>query len=92
MVTTLEFKATIKTKLRVAQAMHLPFLEINARELHSYLGAYPGNSHSIPSCCNALRFFFDENEDEIISQPPRGNGPSLTIRYNFPKVLENYPF
>lgn len=92
MVTTAEFKATIKIKLRVAQAIGLNFLDINAGDLHTFLGGYPGNQNNnrMPACCNAIRYYFEEGVDLILEQPNGGAGATLTIRYIFPKNLNNY--
>ena len=63
-----------------ARRLNLTNIEINSGELHRKLGGYPGKNHRMPVCCHAMRKMMREG-DVIISQPPKGNGASLTIRY-----------
>ena len=65
---------------------------ITAGEVHRIAGDYPNRNHRIPTCCHVMRKNLKEN-DFIISQPPKGNGASLTIRYSLPtdlRVVDEY--
>jgi 5-methylcytosine-specific restriction protein A len=49
------------------------------------IGGYPGaGKHRMPVCCEAMR---SEKRagDEIVFEPPKGKGASLTIRYRLPR-------
>lgn len=62
------------------------FAEINAGELHSRVGDYPGKNHRLPICCEVMRCALAPNAgDVILEQPPSGQGASLTIRYVLPR-------
>jgi 5-methylcytosine-specific restriction protein A len=53
-------------------------------ELHRRVGGYPVNNHRMPSCCDVMRAAMQEG-DEIVGQPPKGKGATLSIRYNLPR-------
>lgn len=84
MPTSDEFRSEVGLILRTAERNGLPYVEINAGELHRKLGGYPGHNHQMPSCCQAM-----EQErrvlDEVIAGPPSGKGASLTVRYHLPR-------
>jgi 5-methylcytosine-specific restriction protein A len=62
-----------------------PHVEINAGELHRVIGGYPGaGEHRMPMCCQAM-LFEKRASDEIVFEPPKGKGASLTIRYRLPR-------
>ena len=75
---TLDFENLITFILRTSQAYSLPFKILTARELHTFVGGYPGTNHRIPNCCNAMRNLM-VNEDEIIGNP--NDGANFTIKY-----------
>jgi 5-methylcytosine-specific restriction protein A len=80
--------AQFRTKLSklLASAAKLGFIavEVNAGKLHRMVGGYPGAGHSMPMCCDVMRQRMTA-ADIIVSQPPRGNGASLTVRYGLPR-------
>lgn len=55
-------------------------------ELHRKIGGYPGiaSNHRMSECCRVMKQLMNE-DDEIVSQPPRGQGATLTIRYKLPR-------
>lgn len=59
-------------------------VEITAGELHRRLGYYLGRNHRIPVSYSVIRALMGE-ADRIVTQPPKGNGPSLRIRYRLPR-------
>lgn len=81
---TEHFANAIRARLRGAELRGEDHLDINSGELHRSLGGYPGPGAAMPSCCNAL-YAEQSGEDRIISQPPKGKGASLTIRYKLPR-------
>lgn len=84
MPTSTEFRDELRSKFREAELKKLPYVDLNAGELHRRLGGYPGTNHQMPSCCQVM-----EQErrasDEILAGPPSGKGPRLTVRYHLPR-------
>ncbi|MBN9145697.1 MULTISPECIES: hypothetical protein [unclassified Novosphingobium] len=81
---TQDFVDAIRARLRQAELGNAGHLDINSGELHRSLGGYPGPKAAMPSCCNAM-YAEQRASDQIISQPPKGRGASLTIRYFLPR-------
>lgn len=59
-------------------------ITVRSGDLHRAVGGYPGNSHSMPTCCNVMRQFMMLG-DEVVESPPKCNGASLVIRYRLPR-------
>ena len=76
--------ARLKVQLYRAQKRGLQHIDIKASELHRRVGGYPGQSHRMPSCCEAM-YAEKRDGDVIIARPPEGKGASLTIRYKLPR-------
>lgn len=56
-----------------------PFVDLVAGEVHrTWIGDWKPNR--MPMACNAMRQLMGP-DDEILEQPPKGNGPRLRIRY-----------
>lgn len=83
-VTADEFRKALKKLLDEATGSSNGYLEINAGELHRQVGGYPGKNHVMPTCCAVMRSEM-KSGDEIIAQPPRGQGASVTIRFRLPR-------
>ena len=60
------------------------YVDVNAGELHRDAGGYPGSNHRMPMCCSIMRRNMREG-DAVLSEPPSGQGASLTIRYKLPR-------
>ena len=56
------------------------YMELTSGDIHRELGVYPKPNHSMPSCCNAMRELMID-ADIVISEPPKGKGATLKIRY-----------
>lgn len=80
-----DFRNELKAQIERAQRQGRPHVEVNAGELHRIVGDYPGQSHRMPMCCQAMRDAFNKNTDEVIFEPPEGQGASLTVRYRLPR-------
>ncbi|MCW3989818.1 MAG: HNH endonuclease [Candidatus Bathyarchaeota archaeon] len=57
---------------------------ITSGTLHRRLGEYPGSNHRLPACCSVMKKIM-KTGDEIISQPPSGQGATLKIKYRLPR-------
>lgn len=75
-----DFESALRGILSDARARGEATLELKAGDLHEAVGGYPGPDHRMPSCCSAMRSLMRAT-DCIVSQPPKGDGASLTIRY-----------
>lgn len=80
-----DFRAELAAQLARATQQKRSHAEINAGELHRVIGGYPGPDHDMPPCCNVMKEAFDASRDEIVHEPPKGLGASLTIRYALPR-------
>lgn len=61
------------------------YIDVNAGELHRRVGGYPAASHVMPTCCGVMRAEMMAGDD-VLSEPPKGKGASLAIRYRLPRV------
>jgi predicted AAA+ superfamily ATPase len=59
-------------------------VDVNAGRLHRRVGGYPGPNHRMASCCEAM-LAEKGPPDTTVSQPAKGKGASLTIRYAIPR-------
>ena len=84
---TAEFREELHKQIQRARRQGRPHAEINAGELHRVLGGYPPKSGepaaAMPSCCDAMREEFEKGNADIVFEPKKGKGASLTIRYRF---------
>ena len=57
-------------------------ISINSGELYRSLGGYPGSTHGMPCCCDAMQ---DEMKlgDTLLVE--RTNGAGMTVRYLLPR-------
>jgi len=76
-----DIKNVLDQKLNDAKQQGLREIQINSGELHRDIGDYPRPNHRMPMICKVLRDYMRRN-DEIIEEPPKGQGASLTILYH----------
>jgi hypothetical protein len=81
--TEADFLPAIRGLMREAQAASRSFVDINAGDVHRGVGDYPGD-HRMPICCRVMKADM-RGGDVILSTPPKGQGASLTIRYQLPR-------
>jgi hypothetical protein len=55
---------------------------INCGELYRSLGGYPGSTHGMPSCCDAMQA---ETKRGDILLVERADGAEMTVRYLLPR-------
>jgi 5-methylcytosine-specific restriction protein A len=79
-----DFETELRRQLAHAQNLGKSHLNVNAGELHRDVGEYPGRDHRMPVCCDVMVEEMNAS-DRILTQPPRGRGASLTIRYALPR-------
>jgi len=80
-----DFRKELRRQLDLAKAGGRREVVVNAGELHRVVGNYPDpKKHRMPECCRIMREEMKVG-DEIVSQPPKGNGASVSIRYRIPR-------
>ncbi len=83
MPSTEDFQKELDSIFTFAEEKLLTAIIIKSGALHRLVGSYPGD-HRMPMCCNVMRKNM-RNGDEVLSEPPSGEGATLTIRYQFPR-------
>jgi hypothetical protein len=91
MVSTDHFRNELLAQMdRAARGGRIDVL-INAGELYRSLGGYPGSSHGMPLCCEAMS---DEIKSGDVLLFDKGSGVGMTVRYLLPRAMmiakENY--
>ncbi len=82
-----DFHRALDGILRTSAQNGLSDVTVKAGDLHRQVGGYPakaGSSHRMPVCCQVMRSKMQAG-DKILSAPPKGDGATLTIRYNLPR-------
>jgi len=79
--TAQDFQNELEKWLETAQREGKSYLDVISGELHRAVGGYPGQSHRMPVCCEVMRKNMKPG-DQVLQEPPKGKGASLTIRYN----------
>jgi 5-methylcytosine-specific restriction protein A len=85
-----DFRNELAAQIDRATKQGRAHIEVNAGELHRKVGGYPpkgGDSHSMPSCCGAMRDEMVRGHAEIIHQIDSENAPAFTIRYEIPRPI-----
>lgn len=82
--TRADFDRVLKELFHQAEGEELDSLEVEAGALHRRVGGYPTPDHRMPVCCNSMRAAMGPT-DVILRAPPKGDGASLTIRYDIPR-------
>jgi len=89
MPTADEFRETLYRIFYEAFKQGQTAIEVNAGDLHARVGGYPGTNHRMPSCCSVMRAAMDPSAgDRVLSEPRRGQGATLTIRYTLPRAVK----
>lgn len=82
--TTEDFQTELDRIFKQSVNLELEFVDLTSGPVHRSLGGYPGTNHRMPVCCKAMRTNMKLG-DEILHQPPKGNGATLCIRYRLPR-------
>lgn len=84
MPNSFDFELALSHIFREAEEQGRSYVDVNAGELHRKVGGYPGRNHQMPVCCRVMKKNM-QAADQILKQPPKGKGASLTIRYKLPR-------
>jgi hypothetical protein len=79
-----EFRQELDRAFQDTRLQGRTYLDVNAGDLHRRLGGYPGPNNRMPACVNVMRQAMQDG-DVILSEPPKGAGASLTLRYQIPR-------
>ena len=79
-----DFQKGLYKILKDTQARGNLYVDVNSGDLHRRVGGYPGRNHRMPLCCEVMKKNM-KKEDQVLEQPPKGKGASLTIRYKLPR-------
>lgn len=82
---TQAFITVIRILLKTSESNNQAYLDINAGKIHKFIGGYPQQNNRMPICCSAMRKLMQKH-DIILSEPPSGQGATLTIRYFLPRI------
>jgi len=56
------------------------YVDVISGDFHRQVGGYPSANHKMPTCCDVMKGMMNP-KDKIISEPPKGRGATLKIRY-----------
>jgi hypothetical protein len=85
MPTAKEFREQLFEVFRIAEQKRQASVAVRAGDLHRAVGGYPNrNTQRMPVCCDVMRSAMHRG-DVIVSEPPKGRGATLTIRYVLPR-------
>ena len=56
------------------------YIDVEAKDVHSSVGRYPGKNHRMPICCDVM-YKKMKIGDAVLYAPPKGKGATLKIRY-----------
>ena len=82
--TARDFEIQLKKVLGSAEQQGKSSVDVTSGNLHRQLGGYPGRNHRMPTCCMVMKRNMGP-KDEILRQPPSGQGATLVIRYKLPR-------
>ena len=79
-----DFVTALRKLLQEAAKAGETSVDVRAATLHTDVGVYPARGHSMPTCCTVM---YEEMQpgDEILLTPSGGKGPTLLVRYKFPR-------
>jgi hypothetical protein len=82
MVSADHFAQKLRVQFKKASAQGATRFVITSQELYRSLGGYPGSTHGMPACCDAMRSEMKSGDVLIVEQP---NGAGMTVRYQLPR-------
>jgi type II secretory pathway pseudopilin PulG len=82
--TAKDFQSEFDSIFASAQQGGKSFIEVKSGDLHRSVGGYPGPNHRMPLCCGVMKRNMKPG-DQIVQQPPSGQGATLIIRFKLPR-------
>lgn len=81
----IDFELVLRQMLADGADSGESYIDVNAGALHRRVGGYPAAGHVMPTCCGVMRAEMMAGDD-VLAEPPKGKGASLSIRYRLPRV------
>ncbi|MGZ0050156.1 hypothetical protein [Brevibacillus gelatini] len=75
-----DFRELINHWIKDARQKGQAYIDLVSGDVHRELGGYPGDNHRMPTCCSVMLSMMKAS-DQVLSQPDKGKGAYLTIRY-----------
>jgi hypothetical protein len=75
-------RARVAGAVKKAAAQGSIDIVINSGQLYRSLGGYPGSTHGMPACCDAMRSEMKPGDILLVEQ---ASGPGMTVRYQLPR-------
>ena len=75
-----DFQGELESIFASAQKEEKSSIDVKSGDLHRSVGGYPGRNHRMPMCCAVMKRNMKPG-DEILQQPPSGEGATLIIRF-----------
>jgi hypothetical protein len=82
MVSTDHFRQGLLAQMQ--RASRSGFVDVNFGQLHRSLGGYPGSTHGIPNCCDAMEAEMKPGDILILE---RSKGAGMTVQYRLPRAV-----
>jgi hypothetical protein len=82
MVSADHFRQELLAQMGRATAHGSIDMLINSGELYRSLGGYPGSTHGMPSCCDAMQAEMKPGDVLLVES---ANGAGMTVRYLLPR-------
>lgn len=79
-----DFQRELNRIFQRATRQGRPYVDVKSGDLHRAVGGYPGRNHRMPVCCEVMKRNMKPG-DQILQQPPEGQGATLVIRYKLPR-------
>jgi len=79
--TASDFRKALKKLLNEEKKKGALYVDVRAANLHRSVGDYPGKNNRMSLCCEVMRSMMRQG-DEVLKEPKKGYGASLTIRYH----------
>lgn len=88
MVSTDHFRQELLAQMdRVSRVGSIDVL-INCGDLYRSLGGFPGSTHGLPNCCEAMEAEIKVGDTLILG---RSEGAGMTVRYLLPRTATKAP-
>ena len=81
MVSADHFAHKLRAQFKKAAARRATSVVVTSGELYQLLGGYPGSTHGMPACCDAMRAEMKPGDILLVES----NGVGLTVCYQLPR-------
>jgi len=82
MVSVDHFAHQLRMQLKKAAAQGATKAVITSGELYRSLRGYPGSTHGMPACCDAMRAEMKSGDNLLVDHP---KGVGMTVCYRLPR-------